>query len=283
MTMSECEHSYGRNKFCVFCQVPENPNADESEISALKARFERLEKIESIAAAQNNRLLQLESERDAARKERDKALMNLQLVSPDQMELKRLRDKVFYYQEVPPYKRIDDLCQQLSETKAKLEDQRKYYEDAGIEQKREYEAKLAEAIRSKDSAYSERDKLVQTLSKFYPSHLARHPDSDTTWENDWRWIVCIHAPCGQLSWHIHDSERPMFAHLQVKSNDWDGHSTEEKYQRLSRLSNRNDRLAAQEKVIERAFVLIHRALQPNHSIDDWGKDAEAFLDDIGGI
>ena len=42
----------------------------------------------------------------------------------------------------------------------------------------------------------------------------------------------------QVSWHIHDSEREMFSHLEVKDNNWDGHSTEEKYRRLS-IINKN--------------------------------------------
>lgn len=85
---------------------------------------------------------------------------------------------------------------------------------------------------AKDGAYRERNQLVAFLSKLYPSHRARHPASDETWENDWRWIICIHSPFGQLSWHIHDSDLPMFEHLETNLNDWDGHSTEEKYRRL---------------------------------------------------
>jgi len=84
----------------------------------------------------------------------------------------------------------------------------------------------------KDTAYQERDRLVWVLSKLWPAHLARHPDSDPAWENDWRWIVCIHSPVGQLAWHIHDSERDWFEHLEVQENDWDGHTTKEKYDRL---------------------------------------------------
>jgi hypothetical protein len=87
----------------------------------------------------------------------------------------------------------------------------------------------------KDGAYSERDKLVAALSKLLPSHLARHPRSDTTWEDDWRWIVVINVPAGQMTWHIHDSERENFNHLDVADYVWDGHTTEEKYQRLAAL------------------------------------------------
>jgi hypothetical protein len=89
---------------------------------------------------------------------------------------------------------------------------------------------------AKDAAYAERNKLVCALSKLFPSSLERHPDSDTTWEDDWRWIVFIDLPTGQATWHIHDSELAMFAHLPRNTGrTWDGHTTPEKYERLAGL------------------------------------------------
>jgi hypothetical protein len=85
----------------------------------------------------------------------------------------------------------------------------------------------------KDAAYGERDQLVCALSKLYPASLERHPDSDTAWDNDWRWIVFIDLPSGQATWHIHDSELSMFDHLErFAGRVWDGHTTPEKYERL---------------------------------------------------
>lgn len=96
---------------------------------------------------------------------------------------------------------------------------------------------LAECFRrQKDGAYAERNQLVAGLSKCFPSSLERHPDDDQTWENDWRWIVFIDLPTGQASWHIHDSELPQFDHLlRDQGRKWDGHTNEEKYQRLAAL------------------------------------------------
>lgn len=93
----------------------------------------------------------------------------------------------------------------------------------------------ADMLKQRDGAYSERNKLVRHLSVIYPSHLCRHPDDDETWDDDWRWIVCVHGPTGQMTWHIHVSEVGMFNHLRKKKNHWDGHTTEEKYQRLSEI------------------------------------------------
>ena len=91
--------------------------------------------------------------------------------------------------------------------------------------------------KQKDGAYSERDRLVSALSKLFPSRLERHPHTDLTWENDWRWIVFIELPSGQASWHIHDSELDWFDHLdRYPGNSWDGHTTEEKYLRLQSLA-----------------------------------------------
>lgn len=89
---------------------------------------------------------------------------------------------------------------------------------------------------SKDSAYRERNMLVCALTKLFPAYLARHDESDESWERDWMWIVYIDLPTGQVSWHIHDSEFTKFSHLEIKENNWDGHNTERKYQRLLALS-----------------------------------------------
>lgn len=81
-----------------------------------------------------------------------------------------------------------------------------------------------------DDVYAERDRLVSALSKLYPAHLRRHEGG--VWDDDWRNVVCIHLPSGQVSWHIPDRELELFAHLAMKEDDYDGHDTEEKYERL---------------------------------------------------
>lgn len=101
--------------------------------------------------------------------------------------------------------------------------------------------KIIEVTKSKDYAYWERNQLVGVLSRLYPSHLAKHPESDKEWEDDWRNIVCVHTPAGQATWHLHDSDMPMFKHLEVGKDHWDGHTTEEKYKRLEALNHRKER------------------------------------------
>ena len=103
--------------------------------------------------------------------------------------------------------------------------------------------RLTELEATKDGAYTERNQLVAALSKLYPSHLCRHDENDVDWSRDWLNIVCIHAPVGQLTWHLHDSQMPLFAHLQQGENHWDGHTTPEKYQRLAWLTADSSRVA----------------------------------------
>lgn len=86
----------------------------------------------------------------------------------------------------------------------------------------------------KNGAYSERNKLVAALSKFFPASIEKHVGEN--WDDDWRNVIFIDLPTGQASWHIHDSELFMFTHLKSSGRTWDGHSTDEKYHRLAALA-----------------------------------------------
>lgn len=102
----------------------------------------------------------------------------------------------------------------------------------------------------KDIAYSERNKLVALISKCFPSSLERHSETDELWEDDWRWIVFVNLPTGQVSWHIHDSELPLFEHLNMHQgiNKWDGHTTKQKYERLHNVKHVSAWVAAREHI-----------------------------------
>lgn len=85
-------------------------------------------------------------------------------------------------------------------------------------------------------AYGERNRLVSFLSALFPACIAPHVGEE--WDVCWRNVIIIETPAGQMSWHIHSDELPVFAHL---PNDgrykWDGHTTAEKYERLERLKS----------------------------------------------
>lgn len=104
---------------------------------------------------------------------------------------------------------------------------------------------LVEAVEqqkaAKDGAYSERNKVVAAFAKLalalgFRAGVGYHPLTDTAWEADWRTIVFIDLPTGQVSWHFHDSEKPLLAGLPAYAEAWDGHTTPQKYARLEALS-----------------------------------------------
>jgi NTP pyrophosphatase (non-canonical NTP hydrolase) len=88
-----------------------------------------------------------------------------------------------------------------------------------------------------DAVYKERDMCVALIARMalglgYRVWLGQHPNAD--WEDDWRTIVFIDLPTGQVSWHIHDSEREWFLRDLHYNSDliWDSHDTAEKYHRV---------------------------------------------------
>lgn len=93
----------------------------------------------------------------------------------------------------------------------------------------------------KDSAYTERNNLVCALCSV--AQLLgwqcgkRLHEGPSEWDPQWRTVIVIDLPTGQASWHIHDSEFHMFAHLPPYPGSWDGHTTEEKYRRLLALAD----------------------------------------------
>ncbi|MGH8527509.1 MAG: hypothetical protein ACREXY_25855, partial [Gammaproteobacteria bacterium] len=77
----------------------------------------------------------------------------------------------------------------------------------------------------KNAAYAERNKCVIALARLALMHglragVGQHVGED--WEDDWRTIVFIDLPTGQVSWHFHDSEKPMLADMPKYEGAWDG-------------------------------------------------------------
>lgn len=91
-------------------------------------------------------------------------------------------------------------------------------------------ARVAELKRKNDATYEERNRVVALLASLFPA--VRCKTSIDGWLDDWHGCVYISLPTGQVSWHYHDSQAQLFAHVPEGSITWDGHSTEEKYQRI---------------------------------------------------
>lgn len=101
------------------------------------------------------------------------------------------------------------------------------------------ESKLAGAELQKNIAYSERNQLAAAMAKMaynlgYAVSLGKHIDQlgKPLWDPEWYNVVYVQMPGGQVSWHIHDSELCMFDWLQRRQVVYDGHTTNEKYERL---------------------------------------------------
>jgi hypothetical protein len=77
---------------------------------------------------------------------------------------------------------------------------------------------LAKVTESKNRAYSERNALVATLARMYPSGLKT--TDIPGWHPDWHNARDAH----------------LFAGLPRYEKEWDGHTTEEKYERLFSLN-----------------------------------------------
>ena len=85
-----------------------------------------------------------------------------------------------------------------------------------------------------DAIYRERNQVVAALSKCFYSWIGTVDDAEPGWTK----AVYIDLPSGQVSWHIPDHEIPdLFGHLQESGEPWDGHTTEEKYERLAALDH----------------------------------------------
>lgn len=97
---------------------------------------------------------------------------------------------------------------------------------------------LDDMRKRKDAAYAERNEVVALLASIYPSGIGE--TSIENWDSEWHGCVYIDLPfAGQVSWHFHDSQKPLFAMLPPYFKAWDGHSTEQKYRRVSDQRVRN--------------------------------------------
>jgi hypothetical protein len=101
----------------------------------------------------------------------------------------------------------------------------------------EIEVRLAQA--QKDAAYVERNRVVAALAAL-AMRLGYHAGLAQTviegWEPEWHNAVYIDLPTGQVSWHYHDNDQPIFDFLGAYRGEWDGHDTPEKYRRLAELA-----------------------------------------------
>lgn len=89
------------------------------------------------------------------------------------------------------------------------------------------------------SVYRERAMLAALLARTVLAHGGKagirghEPDPDPTWSPEYWTVLLIDLPTGQVSWHLHDSDRDLVAGLPTYDGHWDGHSTELKLERVT--------------------------------------------------
>ncbi len=102
---------------------------------------------------------------------------------------------------------------------------------------------LAKAVDTRNKAYAERNMCVALIARLaemlgYKVGMKQHEGEE--WEDEWRHVIFIDLPTGQLSWHLHDSELENFPGIVPYLKEWDKHTTEEKYQRIAAFIHRGE-------------------------------------------
>lgn len=96
-----------------------------------------------------------------------------------------------------------------------------------------HEEELAKQL---TKVYAERNICVALLANYAQrfGHLVgiRAHEGTEEWDNEWRHVLFIDLPTGQISWHLHDSELVNFPNVPIYGGKWDGHTTEEKHKRM---------------------------------------------------
>jgi hypothetical protein len=93
---------------------------------------------------------------------------------------------------------------------------------------------LNEAVKTKDTAYAERDKCLVLMALLAQRiglkvGMGIDPKADGP---EWASVLFIDLPAGQVSWQIHFGETHWFYFVGAYDGEWDEHTTEEKYRRV---------------------------------------------------
>ncbi len=93
-----------------------------------------------------------------------------------------------------------------------------------------------------DELYAERDQCVALAAWLahalgMPVWIGQHESQPgEMWDDEWRNVVYINLPTGQVSWHIRADELEWFSHIPHGGDSWDQHTPEEKYRRVKALT-----------------------------------------------
>lgn len=83
------------------------------------------------------------------------------------------------------------------------------------------------------NAYTERTRLLAYIATLHDSHVGFNDEDEMDWP-----VLTIETPMGQMTWHIAPEDGHLLSlvrHTDPQDRGWDGHTTQEKYERLERL------------------------------------------------
>jgi hypothetical protein len=78
--------------------------------------------------------------------------------------------------------------------------------------------------------HRERAALLALLACHYPAHLSLATDP----EPGFFWVLCLHIGGKQAAWHIADDDLGLFWFVTRMPGHYDGHTTDEKYERIAK-------------------------------------------------
>ena len=88
-----------------------------------------------------------------------------------------------------------------------------------------------------DEVYAERNlcvALIASYAQWFGHTVGIKQHEGEEWEDEWRNVLFVDLPTGQVSWHLHDNELGNFPDILGYAKSWDGHTTEEKYERIKK-------------------------------------------------
>lgn len=90
----------------------------------------------------------------------------------------------------------------------------------------------------KNDAYLDRSLVLALATQFMLDADMGNPRMwlDPDQDAEWRFVVAADLPdAGQVTWHVHvDQAEELFRHLLMVNNEWDGHTTQDRRERLVR-------------------------------------------------
>ena len=88
--------------------------------------------------------------------------------------------------------------------------------------------------KAKNTAYRFRNLLAAALAAHYPAVV--YETTDEGWQKEWATCLYIQLPTGQVSFHFHESERHLVAHVPMaEANPWDKSGLDEHVERIEGL------------------------------------------------